>query len=118
HRRDDAVQADAGAYTLGLGPVPLRGPETAIGVHLPPGVLGLDPVLGVVPRHVGVGVEVLDDRLLAQPGDQVLVGVAAADVGSLLYIEDGAHARVLLRRGRESSVAAVTARLGCGCVPR
>jgi len=42
-----------------LTPIPLGRGEPVVVVELPARVGGVDRVVGVVPRHVGVGVEVL-----------------------------------------------------------
>ena len=74
HLGRDQVEPEAGARRLRLRAIPRRRAEHVVRAELPARVLGVDAVVGGVPVDVGVGVEVLDDRLVAEPPQEMLVG--------------------------------------------
>src|SRR5262249_30239122 len=73
----DHVKPDAGAHRLRLVAIPARRTEHIVGRQLPARIFRIDLELRVVPRNVGVGVEVLDDRLVAEARDQLRIALLA-----------------------------------------
>src|SRR5205823_15133457 len=72
-----------------LRAIPCRLTERVLGAELPAWVGGIDPEVVAVPVDVGVGVEVLHYRLVAQSLHQLDVGFTSAGQGAL-FLRDGA----------------------------
>src|SRR5579885_2461825 len=107
HLRSDRVEADPCARRRRLAAVPVGSAEGVLGGVLETRVVGIEPRLGGVPGDVGVGIEVLGDRLAREPPHQVSVGLARG--GRALLVGDGIC-------GRQHGSSPMRDP-GAGCVP-
>jgi hypothetical protein len=78
------VESDPRPRRLREAAVPRRRPEPLVGRELPARILGVDAEVLAVPIDVGVRIEVLRDRLPAQPADELEIGLGAPG-GALLF---------------------------------
>src|SRR5262249_2509507 len=75
HEGGHHVESDAGANSRHLAAVPRGTAELVAGRQLPARIVRVDAELGAVPWDVGVGIEVLHDRLVAEPRDQLRIAL-------------------------------------------
>ena len=73
HGAGDEVQADARPHGGRLRAIPLRLGQGAVLPKLPARIIRVDLIGRVVPRDVGVGIEVLGDRLATEPRNKSFV---------------------------------------------